>query len=77
MYFIVHGHTGNRLQSRMEQHSDVFLSNDPESGKKGQTALIRHFQDVHASDLDNVSTLVVESNDFKRKILESLCLGTL
>lgn len=57
----------------MDGHkSDIVVFNkDPHANtKKAQTAL--DFEDGHAPDIDNVSMLMVEPNEFKRKILESL-----
>lgn len=71
------GQTGNRLQTRMNQHNkDIVDSNEPHPSNKGQTALVRHFQDGHAPDFENVSVLSIECNDFKRKVLESLHILT-
>lgn len=71
------GQTGNRLETRMGQHNDdIKKSNDISETSKGQTSLVRHFQDGHAPDFDKVSIIMMEPNDFKRKILESLNIVT-
>lgn len=71
------GQSGNKLATRMEQHlTDIKKSNNDQEKCKGQTALVRHFQDGHAPDFDNVSILMTESNAFKRKVLESLSILT-
>ncbi|XP_037041507.1 uncharacterized protein LOC119078137 [Bradysia coprophila] len=71
------GHTGNKFGDRLGQHqNDVKKSNDEVEAKNGQTALVRHFQDGHAPDFENASILMMEPNEFKRRILESLNILT-
>lgn len=73
------GHTGNKLITRMGQHLEDIISfnQDPNVNKdKGQTALVRHFEDGHAPDFDNVSILMIEPNYSKRTVLESLNILT-
>lgn len=71
------GHTGNKFGGRMSQHhNDVKKSNSDGVSENGQTALVRHFQDGHAPDFENASILMMEPNEFKRKILEALNILT-
>lgn len=57
----------------MYQHfDDIVKSNDPDLPNKGQTALVRHFQDGHAPNFEKVSILSMEPIEFKRRILEAL-----
>lgn len=61
----------------MEQHdTDIKKLNETPDANKGQTALVRHFEDGHAPDFKRVSILMVEPNDYKRKVLESLNILT-
>lgn len=62
---------------RMGQHvNDIKKSNYESMSDKGQTALVRHFQDGHGPDFDNVSILMMEPNEFKKRVLESLNILT-
>ncbi len=70
------GHTGNKFGVRKGQHNTDILNSHDCPASKGQTALVRHFQDGHAPDFEKASILDVEPIEFKRKVLESLHILT-
>lgn len=66
------GQTGNKLGDNIGQHcNDLKKSNKSES-KNGQTALVRNFQEGHGPEFEYASISLMEPNEFKRRVLESL-----